>query len=98
VEEASMNVIQHGYAGMNPGSLILELELFSDQVVLTLSDFGHPFEPSAPPAPQLSAALEDIPVGGFGLFLIYQTMDRISYRSSDEGNNLTLIKKLTSEP
>lgn len=94
VDEACTNIITHGYAGMDPGSIILALELFSQQVIVTITDFGHPFEPYEPPAPDLEAVLEDHLVGGFGLFFIYQTMDKIFYDSKEDGNCLTFIKKL----
>ena len=45
MDEACTNIITHGYAGMNPGSLILDLEFEPRQVVVTITDFGHPFEP-----------------------------------------------------
>lgn len=94
IDEACTNVITHGYAGMNPGSIILMLELFSNQVVVTLTDFGHPFEPCEPPLPDLEASLEDRPPGGLGLYFIYQTMDEVLYQSSEDGNCLTLIKRI----
>ena len=50
------------------------------------------FEPADAPKPDIEAALEDRPLGGLGLFLIYQTMDNIDYQSSEEGNTLTFTK------
>ena len=94
VDEACTNIITHGYASMDPGSIILALELFSRQVVVTITDFGHPFEPYEPPTPDVEAVLEDQLVGGFGLFFIYQTMDKIFYASKEDGNHLTFIKRL----
>ena len=94
MDEACTNVITHGYAGMNPGSLILDLEFEPRQVVVTITDFGHPFEPYEPDAPDASAALEDRPTGGFGLFFIYSTMDQVDYQTTEEGNRLILTKKL----
>jgi anti-sigma regulatory factor (Ser/Thr protein kinase) len=94
VDEACTNIITHGYAGMNPGSIILELELQSRQVIIRITDFGHPFEPYEPEAPDVSAMLEDRPTGGFGLFLIYNTMDGVDYRATGEGNTLILKKRL----
>jgi len=96
VEEACTNIIAHGYADMNPGSIILTLELEPQQVVMTITDFGHPFEPSEPPAPDVAAGLDDRPTGGFGLFFIYQTMDEVGYDTTEDGNRLTLIKRLPS--
>ena len=95
VDEACTNIITHGYADMNPVSIILSLDLEPDRVVMTLTDFGHAFEPSATPAPDPGAALEERPTGGFGLYFIYQTMDSVDYRTADEaGNQLILIKRL----
>jgi serine/threonine-protein kinase RsbW len=94
LEEASANIITHGYAGMNPGSLILTLELENDQVRLTLTDFGHPFEPSEAPQPDVEAVMEGKPAGGFGLYFIYQIMDEVDYTATGAGNCLTLVKKL----
>lgn len=94
VDEACTNVITHGYAGMNPGSMILAIVLEPGRVRMTITDFGHPFEPSEPPAPDMESILEGQREGGFGLFLIYQTMDQVDYQAGRDGNHLTLVKRL----
>jgi anti-sigma regulatory factor (Ser/Thr protein kinase) len=94
VDEACTNVITHGYAGMNPGSIILSVEVEPEQVVVEIIDFGTSFEPSEAPMPDIQAALEDRPLGGFGLFFIYQTMDGVDYRITEDGNRLILTKKI----
>ena len=96
VDEACTNIITHGYAGMNPGSIILSLEMAPNKVVVTITDFGHRFEPSEASAPDVEAGLEDLPMGGFGLFFIYQTMDEINYETTEDGNHLTFIKQLST--
>jgi anti-sigma regulatory factor (Ser/Thr protein kinase) len=96
VDEACTNVVTHGYEGMNPGSIMLVLEFAPAQVTVEITDFGHPFEPFEPEAPDLEKALEDPSKGGLGLYFIYQTMDEISYRSGEDGNVLTFIKRLES--
>jgi serine/threonine-protein kinase RsbW len=98
VDEACTNVITHGYAGMDPGSIILTLELDEQRARITITDFGHPFEPYEPEAPDLEAGLEGERLeyklnGGFGLFLIYQTMDRVDYETTEDGNCLKLVKE-----
>jgi len=94
VDEACTNIITHGYAGMNPGSIMMVLELEPHRVVVTLTDFGRPFEPCEPPAPDLKAEPGEGTTGGFGLFFIYQTMDEVHYRTAEDGNHLTFIKLL----
>ncbi len=94
VDEACTNIITHGYAGMNPGSIILSLAMAPDKMVVTITDFGHPFEPSEASAPDVEAGFEGRPMGGFGLFFIYQTMDEINYETTADGNRLTFVKQL----
>jgi anti-sigma regulatory factor (Ser/Thr protein kinase) len=94
VDEACTNIITHGYEGINPGSIILNLQLTPAAVVLTITDFGHPFEPSEAPMPDVQAGLDDRPTGGFGLYFIYQTMDNVDYKSTEDGNHLILVKNL----
>ena len=99
VDEACTNIITHGYAGMDPGSVILSVELDEDRVQMAITDFGQPFEPSEAPVPDVEAALEDRPMGGFGLYFIYQVMDEVAYETTEDGNCLMLAKRLvpTSE-
>jgi len=92
VDEACTNIIEHGYKGMNPGSIILSFRIEPGRILVQITDFGHVFEPEAAPKPDVEAALEDRELGGLGLFLIYQTMDNIDYQSSEEGNTLTFTK------
>lgn len=94
VDEACQNIITHGYAGMNPGSIMLELNLQPTRAVITLTDFGHPFEPYEPEAPDLAAAMLDQPTSGFGLFFIYSVMDSVDYQTTEDGNRLTFVKRL----
>jgi serine/threonine-protein kinase RsbW len=92
VDEACTNIIEHGYKGMNPGSIILSFRIESDRVLVQITDFGHIFEPAEALKPDLESALEDRPLGGLGLYLIYQTMDNIDYQLSEDGNTLTFTK------
>lgn len=93
-DEAATNVIKHGYAGMNPGSLMVELRPQPQKIALILSDFGHPFEPVETDAPDVNALLGDGPTPGFGLYFIYRTMNDVSYYTDEQGNHLVLTKNL----
>jgi len=73
VDEACTNVIEHGYKDMDPGSIILSFRIEPDRVLVQITDFGHIFEPSNAPTPNVEAAVEDRELGGLGLYLIYQT-------------------------
>lgn len=94
VDEACTNIITHGYAGMDPGSIILDLELEPGKITLALTDFGHAFEPDNAPVPDPNQPIEERELGGFGLFFIQQSVDEMKYRTSEDGNTMTLIKHL----
>jgi serine/threonine-protein kinase RsbW len=94
VDEACTNIITHGYAGMNPGSIILTLDVQPQQISLILTDFGQAFEPSEPEKPDPRAGLDEGATGGFGLYFIYQTMDEVDYEITEDGNCLKLLKRL----
>lgn len=97
VDEACTNIITHGYAEMDPGSVILDLELDPGQLTVSLTDFGHSFEPGAAPAPDVDASIEERELGGFGLFFIHQSMDEVDYRVTEDGNTMILTKYLMEE-
>ena len=93
VDEICTNIITHGYAGMDPGSIILDVEVTPQALLVTIDDFGHSFEPVEPPAPNAEASLEEREIGGLGLFFVFSSVDDIQYQSSPVGNTTRLIKK-----
>lgn len=95
VDEACTNIITHGYADMDPGSVILDLEIDSDKLTLSLTDFGHSFEPGKTPVPDIDASIEERELGGFGLFFINQSMNEVDYRVTEDGNTMILTKYLS---
>lgn len=94
VDEACTNIISHGYAGLDPGSIILDLEIDPDKIMVSLTDFGHSFEPSSAPVPDVDAPIEERELGGFGLFFIQQSVDKMNYQVTEDGNKMILTKYL----
>jgi serine/threonine-protein kinase RsbW len=94
IDEACTNIILHGYAGIDSGTIMLGCEVDNHRAVILISDFGRPFEHGERSKPDIESILETNRTGGFGLYFIYQTMDEVSYETDDNGNRLTLVKKL----
>lgn len=92
VDEICTNIITHGYEGMDPGSIILVVEVLSQSLMVTISDFGRAFEPVEPPAPDIDATLEEREASGLGLFFVFSSVDDIQYESSPTGNATRLVK------
>lgn len=93
VDEACTNIIEHGYAGLEPGSIILSVQYGARQMVVRITDFGHPFEPGEPPTPDAEEVFESGRIGGFGLFFIYRSMDTVTYETTANCNTLTMIRQ-----
>lgn len=99
VVEAANNAIIHAYADDPNQKLELEITCRPETITITLSDRGDCFDCfSEPPCPVSDdTTVEELPEGGFGLFLIHQVMDKVAYSSRKGVNTLTMEKKLPPE-
>lgn len=98
VDEVCTNIIVHGYADREPGSIHLSFQHDQGQVKITIIDQGCPFDPQQAPHPDLAADWEERKIGGMGIYLVQTIMDEICYQANTEqGNRLVLIKSLPSD-
>lgn len=91
VEEACTNVIEHAYRGQG-GELGIRFETRDDDIVITLRDRGQAFDPKSIACPDTSMPLTKRPIGGLGLYLMYQLMNEIRFSFEPDGNTLIMIK------
>jgi serine/threonine-protein kinase RsbW len=92
-DEAITNVIVHGY-GRQGGEIELAMAREGGNLVLRILDAAAEFDPTGAPSPDIKAPLETRGPGGFGIFLIRQLMDGVTYRRLTGGlNELTLTKR-----
>lgn len=93
MDEACSNIIEHAYEGMGTGDIECTCEMDDGTLSIILRDHGCSFDVTAVPEPDISAALDDRPIGGLGVFLMRQLMDEIRYeRMGELGNVLTMVK------
>jgi len=93
VDEVCSNLIQYGYVGQETGKIHLRILDLNPLLEISLEDTGHPFDPELVESPNLSEDLEERKIGGLGIYLLKETMDEISYESTQGRNVLTLRKK-----
>jgi serine/threonine-protein kinase RsbW len=94
VDEICSNVIRHGYGGRS-GRIEITVQAVTNGIQFTVRDWGATFDPEAVPAPDLDAPLEQRSLGGLGLFLVRQLMDKVHFQFSGErGNSVTMVKRL----
>lgn len=97
LEEALINSVQYAYpvAGEGEIRLAVHWEEKERMLVFTLTDKGVPFDPTTRPAIDTTLPLEERPIGGLGIFLIFQMMDEVEYHYTD-GCNILIMKKKTT--
>ena len=93
LEEAVMNVIQHGRPEPREASMRLTLRMDGDEIVATVTDGGIVFNPLLVPEPDLTADLAERDLGGLGLHLARSLVSSMEYERRNGYNCLTLRKR-----
>jgi anti-sigma regulatory factor (Ser/Thr protein kinase) len=95
VDEACANIVEHGYAGREPGSIGISFDADAARIVMTITDRGRAFDPKDAPVPDLHSGWRERRVGGLGWHLVRQFVDEIHYDTdASNGNRLTLVKRI----
>ena len=93
VDEASTNIMEHGYGRECPNRIDITCEILADGLKVVIYDDAEPFNPESVPEPEINVSLEEVKSRGLGIFLMRKMMDEVEYESSPEkGNTLTMIK------
>ncbi len=94
IDEASTNIIRHGYKFDHTKKFKLIFNLMDDRLEVLLEDRASPFNP------ETSGALNSIEPaqGGLGVTLIHRAVDEVDYNITGSGSNqLKLVKYLTGK-
>jgi serine/threonine-protein kinase RsbW len=93
VDEACTNIIEHAYGGEGDGLIECACDIGPESLTIELRDWGKAFEPDNIPDPNFSVPLEELQMGGAGLFFIHKLMDEVRFKFNEKkGNVLVLVK------
>lgn len=92
-QEVCTNIVLHAYKDMAKGQIhcVIRFEAQTKRLSLLFHDTGRTFDLLTILTPNLDQGQ----VGGYGLFIVKQLMDEMTYRVSDTGNEWILIKRLS---
>ena len=93
LDEVVTNVIR--YAHDDDGRehpIVVRLALEGGVLTAQVEDDGRAFNPLEKPAPDLSADIDERPIGGLGIFLVRSVMSSVEYRRED-GRNVLIMRK-----
>ena len=94
LEEAVTNVILYAYPEGTDGLVDLEAILRDDSIEFILSDGGKAFDPTATQDADITLGVEERQIGGLGIFLVRQIMDRVLYKRENGRNILSMTKNI----
>jgi serine/threonine-protein kinase RsbW len=102
VDEACSNVVKHAYAPKKQWiwqhrhpEIRLDMHLESDRVIIEIHDHGQRFDFAAYRPDAIQDRIQDMKTSGYGVAIMRQFMDEVTYSSSDAtGNTLRLVKYL----
>ena len=91
-DELITNTIKYGYSDTAEHEITIRLSVQPGEFVIELKDDGHPFNPLNSAPPDTNLALEERPIGGLGIHLLREMMDRCEYQHADGKNCVTFQK------
>ena len=97
LEELITNCIKYGYDDEAEHVIEIELNFSGGELMLTLVDDGHPFNPLELPEPDTDLPVEDRPIGGLGIHLLRKMSDHMEYARLENQNRLTLRKSFGAQ-
>lgn len=90
--EVLNNITEHAYEDRGYGAINTRISVAPDSMFVTLVDYGKPMPGlSLPEGKQadLNVALDDLPEGGFGWFMIRELTQDLHYGRQNDQNHLT---------
>jgi sigma-B regulation protein RsbU (phosphoserine phosphatase) len=94
ITEALSNIMTHAYRGRTDQAIQIGVDAFADRVVLRLHHLGEAFDPSTVAAPAFDGTQD----GGFGVYIIEQSVDEVRYYRDERGRNCISMVKNRRRP
>ena len=93
IDEIFSNISNYAY---NPtaGNALIRIKVRKNDITLEFEDSGKPFNPLERDDPNTLLELDEMDIGGLGIFLVKDTMDSVEYRHEKNKNILTIRKNL----
>ncbi len=94
-EEIIINIINYAYPDKK-GNIEIHCDATKGgkDYQIKIIDWGIPFNPLSNPEPDTSIPIEDREIGGLGIYLVRNVMDKINYQREDDKNILVCVKYL----
>jgi serine/threonine-protein kinase RsbW len=96
IDEIFTNVVSYAYDDNREHEIVVQVSLFAvgprRHIEVEVRDDGRPFNPLDAEPPDVSAPVDERPVGGLGIYLVRRVMDDLEYRRQ-QGKNVLVMRK-----
>jgi anti-sigma regulatory factor (Ser/Thr protein kinase) len=93
LEEHLTNIISYGYDDKLEHQIKVRVQLSPSELRIEVEDDGRAFNPLEQPMPDMSKPIEERSIGGLGIHMMRESLDKIEYRRADGKNILGMIKR-----
>ena len=96
IEELFVNVCSYAYEGSDkPGEAMIEYVYNANpnSIVISISDYGIPFDPLEHVDPLRPSSIDEIGVGGLGIMMVKRMTDDLAYIRDGDKNVIAFTKK-----
>jgi anti-sigma regulatory factor (Ser/Thr protein kinase) len=94
LDEVVSNIVLYGLEPAIGQEVVIRIETAGADLRSEVVDGGREFNPLEASAPKLDAPLAEREVGGLGIYLVRNLMDRTEYRREGAKNVLTMRKRI----
>ncbi|MDR1627809.1 MAG: ATP-binding protein [Oscillospiraceae bacterium] len=99
-EEIFVNISTYAYKHLDfPGDVTIKFlyDSAGNEICITFIDSGTQFDSTKAGCADITSSVQDRKIGGLGIFLVKQIMDKMEYEYTQNQNVLKLTKKLHSQ-
>lgn len=95
LDELLTNTIQYGLKGATDRRIHIRISISKEWLEIIIKDDAPPFDPfSQAPSPDMTASVQNRPVGGLGIHIVKSMMDIVRAYYDGSGNLIVLLKTL----
>lgn len=96
VEELFVNIASYAYKENESGKckIIIEYDKKKQEVKISFEDNGIKFNPLEKEDPDTNTEIQDMQIGGLGIYIVKESMDNFEYKYENNKNILILNKNV----
>ncbi len=94
LDELLNNTISYAFPDNADHKIEIQFECNGERLITRITDDGIPFNPFTAETPNTTLSIEDREIGGLGILLVKNIVDKAAYQRRINQNHLILIKDM----